>query len=62
MFWRKPKGPRNRYVRAKKPGTVTKVQRGTVSVGTKEYADLHATFVRPGQVVAKGQVIGKRIK
>jgi len=48
------------YVVAKAPGTVSAVQAGMVTVDGKIYGKLRSTFVRPGQAVKAGQVIGKR--
>jgi hypothetical protein len=51
---------RNKYVRAKSPGLVESVCTGMVVVDGKAYKKLKATFVQPGQTVAKNQVIGKK--
>lgn len=54
MFKRDP------YIRAKKSGLVESVCTGMVVVDGKAYKKLKATFVQPGQSVAKNQVIGKK--
>lgn len=48
-----------RYVKAREAGRVAKVQTGIVVVGDREYSGMCKTFVHPGQMVAKGAILGK---
>jgi murein DD-endopeptidase MepM/ murein hydrolase activator NlpD len=64
-FKRKPKQANalpkyDRYVRAKKAGTVTAVQQGMVAVEDIIYDRLRKTHVVPGQRVKAGQPIGTK--
>jgi len=48
------------YIRAKKAGRVASVQTGVVVIDSRSYIGIRATLVQPGQLVSKGQPIGKK--